>query len=113
MKIENILKQYEESKQNDEIIEVRENCYEYRNEKIRRKLRNEYINLLSEDKKLAIELHKNLCHSNHIDCCSWHYEINGLEHDWNGYEHKKWLDKAKEILKVSDFNTACAIIEIF
>ena len=36
-KIENILKQYEESKQHDEIIEVRENCYEYRNEKIRRK----------------------------------------------------------------------------
>ena len=36
MKIENILKQYEESKQNDEIIEVIENCYEYRNEKIRK-----------------------------------------------------------------------------
>lgn len=112
MKIENILKQYEDSKQNDEIIEVRENCYEYRNEKIRRKLRTEYINLLSEDKKLAIELHKNLCHSNHTDQCSWYYEKNGLEDDWNRHEHKKWLDKAKEILKVSDFSTACAIIEI-
>lgn len=53
---------------------------------------------LSESQELAILLHEKLCRSNHIDGCSWYYEFNGNEHKWEGYEHKRWLEKADELL---------------
>ena len=45
-------------------------------------------------------MHKKLCHSNHTDGCSFYYGINGLEDDWNEYEHRKYLEKANKILEI-------------
>ena len=50
-------------------------------------------------------LHSILYKSNHTDCCEWYYEkMKGdpLEHDWNGYVHKEYIQKAREVLKVED-----------
>lgn len=47
---------------------------------------------LSPVQRMAIELHRYLCHSNHIDECGWDYEK-----DWQGYAHKRWLDTAEKL----------------
>ena len=70
-----------------------------------RELEKEYESFLPKDKKLAIHLHSILCKANHTDCCEWYYEKmegNPLEHDWNRYAHKEYLQKAREVLKVED-----------
>jgi hypothetical protein len=65
---------------------------------------------LSDDEKLAIQLHGMLCTWNHVDGCSWEYEIKNNTHDWNGHAHCEYLKKAvklknkmhKDGLSVSD-----------
>ena len=80
----------------------------------RKELEKEYNSFLPKDKKLAIHLHNILCKSNHTDQCSWYYEkMEGdpLEHDWDRYAHKEYLQKAREVLKVeSDVNHLIDII---
>jgi hypothetical protein len=44
--------------------------------------------------KIAEWLHKEFCCWNHTDGCSWLYE----EDDWNGWAHKKYLEKARRLL---------------
>ena len=51
------------------------------------------------DKQLAIELHGLLCNSNHTDGCSWHYEYNKGEHDWNKYTHARYLTKSHALIE--------------
>lgn len=68
--------------------------------------------LYSEDKQLAMFLHTKHCHYNHTDGCSWFYDINDGLHDWNAYAHKDWLQKAQEILKIIDFETAKKVFSI-
>jgi len=53
---------------------------------------------MPEDQRLAIKLHKLLCHHNHIDGCSWTYEGTKAGDDWNGYAHKEYLEKAQVLM---------------
>lgn len=63
---------------------------------------------LPEDKELAEALHKKLCRWNHTDGCSWFYE------SWEkpGYSRNEWLEKAREVLKVTDSETALKVASI-
>lgn len=56
---------------------------------------------LSEMQKFAIWLHLKLCKSEHSIYCSFFKEIDGLDHDWDGKTHKKYLELAKEMVKVT------------
>lgn len=62
---------------------------------------------LTDDKRLAVELHEFLCHWNHTDGCSW-----GYEKEWTGYAHKQYLEKAQNVLKKPgmDFDTVSTVI---
>jgi hypothetical protein len=53
---------------------------------------------LPEDERLAITLHSMLCHANHTDGCSWGYEESGDKTEWNGYAHKRYLEKSRRVL---------------
>ena len=55
---------------------------------------------LSDDARLAEELHSMQCSWNHTDGCSWHYEISKGVADWKAYAHTRWLHKAREVMKV-------------
>ena len=70
------------------------NVYMFKNQPERDELQREYEELLPENQRMAILLHKALCHSNHTDQCGWYYEINGIEHDWARWTHKDYLKKA-------------------
>ena len=61
------------------------------------KLRIEQEQALSDDEKLAIQLHSILCKWNHVDGCSWEYEINKNVHNWNGNAHSEYLRKAAKL----------------
>ena len=56
---------------------------------------------LSEMQKFAIWLHLKLCKSEHSIYCSFFKEIDGLDHDWDGKAHKRYLELAKEMVKVT------------
>lgn len=49
--------------------------------------------------QLAIKLHDKFCRWNHIDGCGWDYEFVDSKHNWNGYAHKEYWNKAGKILK--------------
>jgi len=59
---------------------------------------------LPEDEQLAITLHSMLCHHNHIDGCGWEYEGSNGKDDWNGYAHKKYLEKGRKMLSFCNCN---------
>jgi glutamate synthase domain-containing protein 3 len=63
---------------------------------------------LNRTQRLAELLHEKLCSWNHTDGCSWHYE------SWDdiGNARKRYLEKAENILKVSDYKTAEKIIRL-
>ena len=109
--MEYLKEQYEKSKENDEIIEVRPHIYEYKNEGIRRKLSIEADKLLPFECQLAIYMHDCMCKENHTDGCSWFYEIDGLHHDWTRINHEKYLNKARDLLTILDFETAKKVLD--
>ena len=61
--------------------------------------------VLPENKQLAEALHKKLCRWNHTDGCGWFYE------SWEkpGFSRNDWLNKAREVLKVTDSETALKV----
>lgn len=61
---------------------------------------------LSDDKRLAEHLHEKVCNTNHTDGCGWHYE------SWSnmGFSRNYYLEKAINILKVTDIKTASNVI---
>ena len=63
-------------------------------------LRDEYVNTLEPDKKLAVELHNSLCRTQPAWQCSFQKEINGVVDDWDGRSHQLWLQKAHDALEV-------------
>lgn len=75
-----------------------ENVYMFRNQPKRDELQREYEDLLPENQRMAILLHEKLCKYDHTDQCSWYYEIDGIEHDWNRYQHKEYLEKADKLI---------------
>ena len=74
------------------------NVYMFKNQPERDELQREYEELLPENQRMAILLHKNLCHCNHTDQCGWFYELNGIEHDWTKWAHKDYLKKADRLI---------------
>lgn len=55
-------------------------------------------------KLLTEKLHGVLCGLNHTDGCGWYYEIQKDVHNWGGYEHKHWLDKARKLQEICGAN---------
>lgn len=55
---------------------------------------------LSDDARLAEELHAMQCNWNHTDGCGWFYEVHKSVVDWHGHSHARWLHKAREVMKV-------------
>lgn len=74
-------------------------------------IRKEYFETLDERFRLANFLHNKFCNSNHVDGCSWFYEEDGLNINWEGYTHKKYLTKAENILKVISFEQAVNVVK--
>lgn len=71
-----------------------------------KKLRDEYIRTLPENKRLAIFLHGITCHMDHNEVCSWYYEFeDGIIDQWNRDAHDEFLKKANELLLENDFET--------
>lgn len=56
------------------------------------------FNALEPEVRFAIQLHEICCKSNHTDRCGWYYEFNKHTHDWNGYDHLKWLKISQQVL---------------
>lgn len=55
--------------------------------------------------KLAEYLHDKFCRTNHIDGCSWHYEINRSgKIDWSGYAHAEYLSEADRLITMFKVN---------
>ena len=61
----------------------------------------EFAALLPEH-RLAITLHKNLCHHNHTDGCGWEYESDKNGAQWTGHAHSRYLLKARMVLSFCD-----------
>ena len=103
---------YKLTKVDDELVQVAPRIYEYENEKYRRQITAKRVFLGSREEQLAEFLHSNLCHYNHIEECGWSYEIKNGVHNWNGCEHKRYLEKAKKMLEITeDIEVIKAIIE--
>lgn len=62
---------------------------------------------LTPAQQLATELHTIRCNWNHTDGCSWLYEDL-----WTGYAHAQYLEKAVNILDVTDLDTALKVIKL-
>lgn len=60
-----------------------------------------WIKDFTPTQKLAIELHNKNCKGNHTDYCDWEYDVrnavDGTYHNWDGYAHKLYLEKAEKI----------------
>jgi hypothetical protein len=52
-------------------------------------------------KDLACKLHSTMCRSNHTDACGWYYEIKSDVHDWTGYAHKSYLERAVKAIDIA------------
>lgn len=78
----------------------------------------ELLSSMTEEQRLAVELHNTLCTHNHIDACGWEYEVSNGKHDWaNGGAHSRWLGKATKMVHLCknhniDIDVACKIIKI-
>lgn len=56
---------------------------------------------LSEDRRLAEELHSMRCRLAHEDQCGWYYEIHKGVHDWsNGWAHGQYLEMADKVMNL-------------
>lgn len=101
---------YKKSKENDNLIQTKSKVWEFENSPIRRELLKEADELLSEDKKLAIALYSAKSPKTDDEISGWCYEIIDLERNWEGQVHKKYLNKAIELLKLSNLETLIKII---
>ena len=103
---------YKLTKVDDELVQVAPRIYEYENEKYRRQITTRRETLGSREEQLAVFLHSKLCHYNHVEECGWSYEIKNGVHNWNGCDHKRYLEKAKKMLEITeDIELIKAIIE--
>ncbi len=57
---------------------------------------------------LANQIHKHMCHWNHMDECGWDYE------SWNkpGYSRNIYLEKAERVLEEVSYETAMKVLEL-
>lgn len=66
----------------------------------------------SDEERLANSLHKTLCSSNHIDGCSWEYEFDGPNINWDGYAHLRYLRIARIFMESVDATTAIRVLAV-
>lgn len=59
----------------------------------------EVLDNSAPEHKLAIMLHDGLCRYNHTDGCAWHYQIKKGIHDWSGFEHQQYLNRARTLVR--------------
>jgi hypothetical protein len=57
---------------------------------------------LQPEYRLAITLHKSLCHHNHTDGCGWEYEGDKNGANWLGHAHSRYLLKARRVMSFCD-----------
>lgn len=66
---------------------------------------------LTEEERLAEELHAMLCRWDHTEGCSWYYEVSGSGKGWDsGYTHGEYLKRAQSVLEVVDAETALKVL---
>ena len=53
---------------------------------------------LTDEQRLAVALHDELCTWNHADGCGWFYEFTGKQHDWSRSAHDNYLMKAGRLI---------------
>lgn len=66
-------------------------------------------NDLTEEQRFAIDLHDATCHQDHTERCGWFYD-NG-PYMWENGTHKRYLLKAREVLKVVDAETVMKVLK--
>lgn len=67
-------------------------------------------NALTEEQRLAIDLHELLCTANHVDQCGWDYEHG--DRMWDNGTHALYLERAKGTLAVVDAETALKVLRV-
>lgn len=72
----------------------------------------EALKSLTPEQQLAIFIHDQMCRHNHIDGCSWYYEIERDIHSWDESEHQKYLHKADDLLYEVDLDIAKKFITV-
>lgn len=66
--------------------------------------RQKELETMTPEKRLAVELHRIMCHWNHTDGCGWYYEVSGYNtpqetHNWEtGSTHADYLKKAQRAI---------------
>lgn len=55
---------------------------------------------LSDDRRLAEDLHSQQCNWNHTDGCGWFYEFDNGNPKWNGHAHARYLEKARNVMRM-------------
>lgn len=108
--IDDVIKDYKEAEKCREVVPIDKSgrIYGYANKDLRESLREEYISLLPEDKRLAIVLMK---HSGNLSEMT--YEINGIEDNWCSYHHRNYLEKARKALELADYETCVKLVGVF
>lgn len=86
----------------DEIRKMRQKISELEEKK-------NMIQMLTPEQRVADYIHESMCHMNHIDCCSWHYEFKNGIAQWEEHAHKIYLDKAIALLSVEGMTEEKAI----
>lgn len=79
------------------------------------KERRKMIAEMTEDQKLAVELHTIKCiHFDSGNYCEWNVETdkNG-SHLWELGDHREYLEKSNQLLSIADYETIIKIVEIF
>lgn len=64
-------------------------------------LMKEQESVMTPAHKMAIVLHKRLCHHDHTEGCDWYYDIKNGVHDWNSRHygsHAEYLQKAEKVI---------------
>ena len=62
---------------------------------------------LARAQTIAEEYHRLTCNYNHTDECGWYYEFHNGKADWNGGEHKRYLEKVLMYLTEYDELVSC------
>jgi hypothetical protein len=60
--------------------------------------------------ELAETMHRKLCHLDHIEYCTWDYEI-GRAYLWHENAHRKYLEKATKLRKETPLTTKTSTIK--
>lgn len=48
--------------------------------------------------RLAVMMHNKLCSQDHTEGCGWYYGVKSGKHDWNESEHKRRLEKSRNVI---------------